>query len=78
MPADIHAAITGLASPGGSETKEKPVGTVFLCVYYKNKIYRERKLFRGSPLQVRKKACDALYVMILRVLKDKAAQKHKT
>lgn len=26
---DIHAAITRLASPGGSETAEKPVGTVF-------------------------------------------------
>jgi nicotinamide-nucleotide amidase len=65
IKADIHAAITGLASPGGSETKEKPVGTVFFCFTYKNKIYRERKVFRGTPLGIRKKACSELYKFIL-------------
>src|SRR4051794_28794817 len=29
IDADIYAALTGLASPGGSETKDKPVGTIF-------------------------------------------------
>src|SRR5436305_1005533 len=43
IPADIHAAVTGLASPGGSETEEKPVGTVFYSVLWKGKIYREKK-----------------------------------
>lgn len=43
IPAHIHAAITGLASPGGSETKNKPVGTVFFCVRYKNKSYQQKK-----------------------------------
>lgn len=65
IKADIYAAVTGLASPGGSETKEKPVGTVFFCVYYQRKMFRQKKLFRGSPLQVRKKACEELYRMIL-------------
>src|SRR3954467_13933483 len=29
IKADLHAATTGLASSGGSETKDKPVGTIF-------------------------------------------------
>lgn len=72
IDADIHAAITGLASPGGSETKQKPVGTVFYCIRYKNRTITERKVFRGSPLQVRKAACMALYELIMeKVVKKK-------
>ena len=63
--ADVYAAITGLASGGGSETKDKPVGTVFLVVYHKRKLFRQRKVFRGTPLAIRKKACYELYRMIL-------------
>lgn len=63
--ADIYAAITGLASEGGSESPEKPVGTVFLVICYKRKLFRQKKVFRGSPLSIRKKACFELYRMIL-------------
>jgi nicotinamide-nucleotide amidase len=66
IKADIYAAITGLASPGGSETKDKPVGTVFFCIRYRKKLFKEKKLFRGTPLEIRKKACDALYDLILK------------
>jgi nicotinamide-nucleotide amidase len=70
IDADICAAITGLASPGGSETKSKPVGTVFVCFTYKSKIYKKRYLFRGTPLEIRKKSCLALYELIIeKVLK---------
>lgn len=65
ISADIYAAITGLASPGGSETKTKPVGTVFFCFKKGNRIYHHRKVFRGTPLEIRKKACDELYKFIL-------------
>lgn len=63
--ADVYAAITGLASGGGSETADKPVGSVFLVVCYKRRIFRQEKVFRGSPLTIRKKACYELYRMIL-------------
>jgi nicotinamide-nucleotide amidase len=66
--ADIHAAITGLAAAGGSETKTKPVGTFFLCVLYQGKTYRHRQVFRGRPLQIKTKACLALYKFILKHL----------
>src|SRR5205085_9335362 len=52
--ADVYAAITGLASPGGSETKSKPVGTVFFAVRFRSKLCRLRKQFKGNALQVKK------------------------
>jgi PncC family amidohydrolase len=67
--ADICAAITGLASEGGSETKGKPVGTVFFSVYFKSKVHNLRKNYRGTPLQIRQKACDDLYQFILKLTK---------
>ena len=68
IDADAHAAITGLASDGGSERPGKPVGTVFFSVLFKNKVHTHRKLFRGSPLEIRKKACDEMFRMIQRIL----------
>jgi nicotinamide-nucleotide amidase len=67
VKADIYAAITGLAAAGGSETKEKPVGTVFFSVMNK-KIHNYRKRFYGSPLEVKTKACIELYKLILKHL----------
>jgi nicotinamide-nucleotide amidase len=63
--ADIHAALTGLASEGGTETKQKPVGTVFFSVLFKNKLYKQRKVFRGNALEIKRKACDELYRFII-------------
>jgi len=68
IDADVCAAITGLAAPGGSECKTKPVGTVFYSVYYKNKIFKEKKNFRGTPLEIKKKACENFYEFIYRCL----------
>jgi PncC family amidohydrolase len=68
IKADIYAAITGLAAPGGSETKDKPVGTVFFSVLYGKRMHRERRLFRGTPLEIKRKSCAALYDLLLRVL----------
>lgn len=68
IKADVYASITGLASAGGTENKDKPVGTVFFSVKYKSKIYNTKKLFKGTPLQIREKACFALYDFILSVI----------
>lgn len=68
--ADIYAAVTGLAahSANGSEDKNKPVGTVFIVVIYKNKIHPFKKCFRGTPGTVRMKACNEIYKAILDIL----------
>lgn len=68
VEADIHAAITGLAAPGGSETKTKPVGTIFITVLYNRKVHTLRKKLTGTPTEIRKKACNNLYQFILDVL----------
>jgi nicotinamide-nucleotide amidase len=69
IDADIHAAVTGLASKGGTETKEKPVGTVFICIYFKRKMHKVRKVFRGSPSEIKIKACEEIYTTILSIVK---------
>ncbi len=68
ISSNISVAITGLASQGGSETKTKSVGTIFFSVYIKRKLYRERKHFLGTPLQIRRKACDYLYQWVVEVM----------
>lgn len=68
ITADIYAALTGLASKGGSETKDKPVGTVFFSVNYKNKLHKQKKLFKGSPSEIKEKSCLELYKFILSVI----------
>jgi PncC family amidohydrolase len=68
MKADVYAAITGLASPGGSETKRKPVGTVFFSVITGKKLHQIKRKFNGTPSEIRKKACDVLYQEIIKLI----------
>jgi PncC family amidohydrolase len=65
IEADIYGAITGLCVPGGSETEEKPVGTVFFSVLHNGKLIRRRKVFEGSPLKIKEEACEELYKIII-------------
>jgi nicotinamide-nucleotide amidase len=64
MPANIHIAVTGLASSDGSETRTKPVGSAFICITYKNKTYKYKHVFKGTPLQIKNKICIALYKFV--------------
>ncbi|HWD88595.1 MAG TPA: nicotinamide-nucleotide amidohydrolase family protein [Mucilaginibacter sp.] len=48
ISSDIQVAITGLTTPGGSETAEKPVGTMFISIMIKGKLVSARRLFHGS------------------------------
>lgn len=68
--ADIYLAVTGLAAPGGSEGPGKPVGTVFLSVFYQNKLYRKQLVLKGSPLEIRKQACKAAYQMLCNIIEE--------
>ncbi|MDO7243635.1 CinA family protein [Acinetobacter pittii] len=47
--ADLYIACTGLLKKGGSETQEKPVGTFFYSIYYKDNFYNFRRIFKGPP-----------------------------
>lgn len=46
---DLYVACTGLLKRGGSETKDKPVGTFFYCIYYQGEIHDFRCLYKGAP-----------------------------
>jgi nicotinamide-nucleotide amidase len=52
IPSDIQVAVTGLTTPGGSETAEKPVGTMFVVALVKNREVSFRKVFKGSCEEV--------------------------
>jgi len=69
ITADVYAGITGLASAGGSETKAKPVGTVFFSIVYNEKLFSKKQKFTGTPKEIKKKACIALYKLILQIIK---------
>jgi nicotinamide-nucleotide amidase len=65
IPADIVVAVTGLASPGGSETAEKPVGTMFVHSIIKGKAWKTSLLFEGSPDEIIAQTIDAIAAMLL-------------
>ncbi len=72
IPADVIVAVTGLAAPGGSETEEKPVGTMFVHGFFKGKPWRLRLFFDDEPEQVILKTIDAIAGYLLTELIHRA------
>lgn len=69
IPATIYIGVTGLVSDGGSETAEKPVGTMFICaVLGENKIFEDRQVFSGTPEQIILKSIDRTALLLKRYL----------
>lgn len=52
---DFALSLTGIAGPAGS-TKNKPIGTVFICLSSKNKNVCRKFSLRGSRQAIRKKS----------------------
>ena len=68
---DISVVTTGIAGPGGG-TKEKPVGLVYIGVYYKGDVKAYRHVFNGDRGEVRRKATvEALDKVRRSILQDK-------
>ncbi|MBP3629411.1 MAG: competence/damage-inducible protein A [Anaerotignum sp.] len=53
--ADIGLATTGIAGPGGG-SEEKPVGLVYMGLYYKGKTYVKKCNFAGKRQAIRERA----------------------
>ena len=68
IPSDVIVAVTGLAAPGGSETEEKPVGTMFLHGFFKEKPWKLHLHFDDEPEQVILKTIDAIANFLLNEL----------
>lgn len=65
---DIGVAITGLCSPGGSESDAKPVGTIFVAISFKGQIYSKRYLNKGQPKEIVHKAVEEIADELFRLL----------
>ncbi|GAB3540646.1 CinA family protein [Pontibacter brevis] len=61
LDADISIATTGLAGEGGSETAEKPVGTMFVSFLYDGKAEEFREVFEGDTESIRKQLVDYIF-----------------
>lgn len=68
---EITVAITGLTTPGGSETPEKPVGTMFVAIRIHDSTYVCREVFKGSPEQIVLNTIDFAAGMLLKKLDRK-------
>jgi nicotinamide-nucleotide amidase len=58
IKSDVQVAVTGLTTPGGSETQEKPVGTIFVHVYIRDISIAVRRVYEGMPEQIVVAAAD--------------------
>lgn len=70
LNASIYIANTGLAGNGASESKEKPVGTVFVSFLYDGKAEEFRVQFDGDPESIRKKTVDYIMEKLQNLLAD--------
>ena len=64
VPADIYVSITGLNSEGGSESENKPVGTVFIHGLYGEIEIKDRVVFKGAPKKIMMQAVDHVAFLI--------------
>lgn len=69
IPADICVAVTGLTTPGGSETPEKPVGTMFVFALIKGREASFRKVFAGACEEVIHQTITAAAELLIEELK---------
>lgn len=67
--ADVAAATTGLAGPGGG-TAEKPVGLVYVSACYGGKTAVTRNVFSGTRDEVREQAANKALEMAIEIIEN--------
>ena len=68
IKADIYIAITGLTMPGGSETPEKPVGTMFIHAIIKGNSIPIREVYKGNAEEIVLQTIDRVAQLIINEL----------
>ncbi|MDY0988416.1 CinA family protein [Flavobacterium sp. CFBP9031] len=63
---DICVGLTGLTTPGGSESESKPVGTIFIHIIFGEIQIAKRFEFKGNPEEIINQAIDVVADLILR------------
>lgn len=71
VEADIYVAVTGLTRPGGSESVEKPVGTMFVSVLFEEKLVDQKYLFNGSCEDIIHQTVKAAAGLVKRIVEGK-------
>jgi len=66
--ADVCVAVTGLCGPGGAETPDKPVGTVFVTILLEGHAYEYREQFSGTGDKLRAQAAQFIYDKLAELL----------
>jgi nicotinamide-nucleotide amidase len=66
IESDVQIAITGLASPGGSESNNKPVGTMFIHIKTPTDEISHREVFEGYPEEVVLQAVDRTCELLMK------------
>ena len=66
--ADVAFAVTGLLTPGGSETPEKPVGTMFFHLVTPDKSVGFRETFSGNPDEILSQTLETAAGILIRNL----------
>ena len=64
---ELLCAVTGIAGPDGG-TNDKPVGTVFIGIMYKDKLLWEKCYFTGTREIVRHKSAEKAIFMMINML----------
>jgi nicotinamide-nucleotide amidase len=70
FPADIHVAITGLTTEGGSESREKPVGTMFIHILIGKKSIAAQSVFKGTAEKIVMQTIDRVASLLLERLEE--------
>lgn len=69
LTTDVALSTTGIAGPdGGSE--EKPVGLVYIGIRIKDKIYVEKRVFRGDRNKVRERTVSHTLFTLIKILNE--------
>jgi nicotinamide-nucleotide amidase len=70
IKSDIQVAVTGLTTEGGSESPEKPVGTMFMHIIIKGKEINLRKEFKGEPEKIVLQTVEEVAGAILKEIRE--------
>lgn len=66
--ANVCVAITGLCGPGASESPDKPVGTVFVTILFRDQAFEYRECFDGTGEKHRAQAQEFVYAKLSELL----------
>lgn len=65
ISADYHIGVTWLLKPGGSETDEKPVGTIYTSILEKGEKLTNKTVFSGTPEQIRDQCLENICMLLI-------------